>query len=76
MQIKNFFFFLNPDWGDLYNIASGSVKDLSAARAVQRFSDPPKLTGSDRPESQRVNPKPVVSRIRVCFFQNPIIRVG
>ena len=49
---------------------------IMVARAVQRFFDLSKPTGSDQPASQRVNPKFVVSRIRVCFFQNPIIRVG
>ena len=52
-----------------------SSSHKSQSKGVQWFSDSSKPTGSDRPKSQQVNPKPIMSRIRVCFFQNPIIQV-
>ena len=52
------------------------VRLSEACRAIQQFTDPPKPIGSDQPEAQRVNPKPMVSRIRVYLLKKSTIRIG
>ena len=46
----------------------GKVGKISIPiRVVQQFSNPPKLTKSDRPEAQRMDPKLMVGRIQFCL---------